>query len=57
MTPLGKEISGDILAALSDAEVAELLRKLLVIKSNIRQAAGKRGTANGAHGKLRQENP
>lgn len=54
LTPLGKEISGDILASLSDAEVAELLRKLLLIKANIRHAAGRRGTGNG---RLRQGYP
>jgi DNA-binding MarR family transcriptional regulator len=46
LTPLGREISGDVLASLSDAEVAELLRKLLMIKKNIRHAAGKRGATN-----------
>jgi MarR family transcriptional regulator, transcriptional regulator for hemolysin len=57
LIPLGKEISSDVLAALGEAEVAELLRKLLLIKSNIRRAAAKRGTANGAQARLRQGYP
>ena len=40
--PLGREISGDILATMRDADVLDLLRKLLRIKRNIRLAAGKR---------------
>jgi DNA-binding MarR family transcriptional regulator len=59
LTPLGREISGDILAAMSDADVMELLRKLLLIKHNIRVAAGRRdGAASvGANGRQRQEHP
>ena len=57
LTPLGKEIATDVLASISDAEIAEFLQKLLVVKNNIRQAAGKRGAANGAQGKLRQGYP
>ena len=40
-----------MLASLSDADVAALLQKLLLIKTNIRNASGKRGATNG---KLRQ---
>jgi DNA-binding MarR family transcriptional regulator len=54
MTPLGKEIAADVLASISDAEVAGLLQKLLRIKGNIRQAAGKRSRTNGDPGRLRQ---
>ncbi len=42
LMPLGREISGDILATMSDADILDLLRKLLLIKRNIRLAAGKR---------------
>jgi MarR family transcriptional regulator, transcriptional regulator for hemolysin len=48
LTPLGKEITADVLASLEEADVADLLQKLLLIRNNIRQAAGKRGVANGA---------
>jgi DNA-binding MarR family transcriptional regulator len=54
LTPLGKQITADLLASIDEAEAEALLQKLLVIKNNIRQAAGKRGTANGAQGKVRQ---
>ena len=43
-----------------EADVADLLQKLLLIRNNIRQAAGKRSAANGAQGnqgKWRQEHP
>jgi hypothetical protein len=36
------------LASLDEADVADLLQKLLLIRNNIRRAAGKRGVANGA---------
>jgi MarR family transcriptional regulator, transcriptional regulator for hemolysin len=49
--PLGREVAGKVLASLSDADVAALLQKLLLIKTNIRKASGKRGATNG---KLRQ---
>jgi MarR family transcriptional regulator, transcriptional regulator for hemolysin len=57
LTPLGKEIAGDILAALSDPEVAELLRKLLLIKNNIRLATGRRSASGSAQGRQRQGHP
>ena len=57
LTPLGKEIAGDILAALSDPEVAELLRKLLLIKNNIRLATGRRSAAGSVQGRQRQGHP
>ena len=37
-------------ASLDEADVADLLQKLLLIRNNIRQAAGKRGVADGAQG-------
>ena len=49
--PLGREVAGKVLASLSEADVAALLQKLLLIKTNIRNASGKRGATNG---KLRQ---
>jgi MarR family transcriptional regulator, transcriptional regulator for hemolysin len=48
LTPLGREIAADVLVSLDEADVADLLQKLLLIRNNIRQAAGKRGVANGA---------
>jgi MarR family transcriptional regulator, transcriptional regulator for hemolysin len=48
LAPLCKEIAADVLASLDEADVADLLQKLLLIRNNIRQAAGKRGVANGA---------
>jgi MarR family transcriptional regulator for hemolysin len=51
LAPLGREVAGKVLASLSDADVAALLQKLLLIKTNIRNASGKRGATNG---KLRQ---
>jgi len=47
LAPLGKEIGSDVLASLDEADVADLLQKLLLIRNNIRRAAGKRGVANG----------
>ena len=57
LTPLAKDIAADVLASLDEAEVADVLRKLLLIKNNIRQASAKRGTGNGAQGKWRQGYP
>lgn len=51
LVPLGREISGDVLASLSEAETGRLLQQLLRIKANIRKAAAREGvrrTANGA---------
>ena len=41
MVPLGREISGNVLAAFSESDVAELLSKLLSLKRNIRSAAAR----------------
>jgi MarR family transcriptional regulator, transcriptional regulator for hemolysin len=57
LTPLAKDIANDVLASLDEAEVADVLRKLLLIKNNIRQASAKRGATNGANGKFRQGYP
>jgi MarR family transcriptional regulator for hemolysin len=54
LAPLGREVTSEVLASLSAADVAELLQKLLLIKTNIRNATGRRGAANGAQAKLRQ---
>jgi len=54
LAPLGKEVTSEVLASLSEADAAALLQKLLLIKTNIRNATGKRGAANGANGKPRQ---
>jgi MarR family transcriptional regulator, transcriptional regulator for hemolysin len=57
LIPLGKEVAAEVLADLGEADVADLLQKLMLIRSNIRQAASKRSAANGAQGKWRQEHP
>ena len=49
--PARQRGAGKVLASLSEADVAALLQKLLLIKTNIRNASGKRGATNG---KLRQ---
>ena len=41
MVPLGREISGNVLAAFSESDVAELLSKLLSLNRNIRRAAAR----------------
>ena len=57
LVPLGKEVAAEVLATLDEADVAHLLQKLLLVRNNIRLAAGKHAVANGAHGKWRQEHP
>ena len=52
LTPLGKEIAGDVLATLGEDDIADLLHKLLRIRSNIRQAAGKRGNGQWRAGEI-----
>ncbi|HEX2335775.1 MAG TPA: MarR family transcriptional regulator [Hyphomicrobiaceae bacterium] len=41
MVPLAREISGNVLAAFNESDVAELLSKLLALKRNIRRAAAR----------------
>jgi len=55
LVPLGKEISAEILADLDESHVSDLLEKLLLLRNNIRQAAGKRAVVEGVPGKWRQE--
>lgn len=57
LVPLGREIATDMLAAMDEAEVSDLLQTLLRIRGNIRRASGKRVAADGAPapGKVRQE--
>ena len=57
LVPLGRAVAGEVLADLSEAEVADLVQKLLLMRNNIRQAAGKPGSANGAQDKWHQEHP
>ena len=57
LIPLGRAVAGEILAHLGEAEVADLLQKLLLIRNNIRHAVGRRGVANGAQGNWHQEHP
>jgi DNA-binding MarR family transcriptional regulator len=50
--PLGRRISADILASLSEAEISGLLEKLLLIKSNMRKSSsgsGARRQTSGVH--------
>jgi MarR family transcriptional regulator, transcriptional regulator for hemolysin len=46
LAPLGRQVSGDVLASFDEDEVAELLMQLMRIKDNIRNATGRRA-ANG----------
>jgi DNA-binding MarR family transcriptional regulator len=48
LAPLGREVAAGILAEFDEREVSDLLQKLLRIKNNIRQAAGKRNGADAA---------
>lgn len=54
-TPLGREIAAVVLASLDEADMGDLLQTLLLIRSNIRQASGKRDAGNGAPARWRQE--
>lgn len=47
--PLGREIAAALLASIDEAQGTDLLQKLLLIKSNIKGAAGKRDALSG-HG-------
>ena len=57
LVPLGRTVAGEVLAHFDEPEAADLLQKLLLIRNNIRHAAGKRGAANGAPGRWHQEHP
>jgi len=48
LVPLGKEIAADLFADLGEADVADFLQTLLLVKNNIRHAAGRRNGANAA---------
>jgi MarR family transcriptional regulator for hemolysin len=50
LAPLGKEVTGDILAAMPERDISELLRALLLVKSNIRSAAARYCGLNGSQG-------
>lgn len=50
MVPLGREIAGDVLDSVSDAQAIDLLHKLLLIKKNIKNASGKRAAAPSGQG-------
>jgi MarR family transcriptional regulator, transcriptional regulator for hemolysin len=47
LAPLGREVTGDILASMHEKDVAELLRTLLLVRSNIRNATARYGSDNG----------
>lgn len=51
LSPLGREIAGEVLDSVSEAQATDLLHKLLLIKKNIRTAAGKRTAASSEQGK------
>jgi DNA-binding MarR family transcriptional regulator len=57
LVPLGKEVASEILASMEEKDVADLLQKLLLIRNNIRQAAGNHSAANGVQKEWRQERP
>ena len=48
MVPLAREISANVLASLSESDVAELLSRLVSLKGNIRRAATRRGALAGS---------
>lgn len=50
LVPLGRDISGNVLASFSDREASELLQQLLRIKVNIRRAAARDGAKRAANG-------
>jgi len=50
LVPLGREISGDVLASFSETEAGELLAKLLRVKGNIRKAAAVSSAKRSANG-------
>ena len=57
LVPVGRTVAGEVLAHFDEPEVADLLQKLLLIRNNIRNAAGKPGAANGAPARWHQEHP
>ncbi len=48
LTPVGREIAGELFADVDEEEISALLGSLLRIKRNIRHAAAKRNGVNGA---------
>lgn len=50
LAPLGREIAVDVFAEVDEEAISDLLQKLLQIKGNIRQAAGRRSGTNGVRG-------
>ena len=48
LTPVGREIAGELFADVDEEEISALLGSLLRIKRNIRHAAAKRNGLNGA---------
>jgi len=57
LVPVGRTVADEVLAHFDEPEVADLLQKLLLIRNNIRNAAGKPGAANGAPARWHQEHP
>lgn len=50
LMPLGREVAGDVLDTMSEAQAIDLLHKLLLIKKNIKTASGKRAAVLGGQG-------
>jgi MarR family transcriptional regulator, transcriptional regulator for hemolysin len=48
--PLAREVAGEVLDSLSEAEIADLLQKLLRLKDNIRSAGARYGAGAGLQG-------
>ena len=46
LAPLGKQVAGEILRSIDDAELADLLQKLQRIKANIRGSGSRRAEGN-----------
>ena len=57
LVPLGRTVAAEVLAHFDEPEVADLVAKLLLIRNNIRHAAGKRDAANDAPARWHQEQP
>ena len=57
LVPVGRTVADEVLAHFDEPEVADLLQKLLLIRNNIRNAAGQRGAANGTPARWHQEHP
>ena len=55
LAPLGREVATEVLAGLGEGGAADLLGKLTLLRNNIRRAADRQRTGNGAQAQPRQE--